>query len=86
MGCGGRAHNSDGAAVGAGATSATSVALKDKSGAQLWSENCAHCHNLRPPNEFSQREWDIIVHHMRVRATLTGDESRKIVAFLKAAD
>ncbi len=34
---------------------------------------------------FSPTEWDIIVQHMRLRASLTGEESRKIVEFLKAA-
>ncbi len=55
-------------------------------GAQAWSDNCMRCHNLRHPRERSDREWDIIVHHMRVRANLTAEEHRVILAFLKAAN
>jgi hypothetical protein len=55
-----------------------------KSPVQLWSENCARCHNSRPTNEFSSAQWDVIVHHMRLRANLTGKEARDIVAFLQS--
>jgi cytochrome c5 len=55
-----------------------------KSGTQLWSENCTRCHNARPSNEYSAQHWDIIVHHMRLRANLTGEEQRKIVEFLQS--
>ncbi|MGD0390877.1 MAG: hypothetical protein ABSC42_18185 [Tepidisphaeraceae bacterium] len=56
-----------------------------KSGVQLWSENCSRCHNARPPEEFSAAQWDVIVHHMRLRANLTGPEAREIVKFLQAS-
>jgi cytochrome c5 len=55
-------------------------------GAQLWADNCMRCHNGRPPEEFSGAQWDTIVHHMRLRANLTGEEAREIVAFLKASN
>ncbi len=57
-----------------------------ETGVQLWSENCTRCHNGRPPEEFSGAQWDVIVHHMRLRANLTGEEAREIVAFLKASN
>ena len=63
-----------------------SAAGSGNGGAQLWMENCMRCHNLRQPRERSDREWDIIVHHMRVRANLTAEEHRLIVAFLKSAN
>ena len=53
--------------------------------AELWAQNCGRCHNLRPPSEFSGAQWDAIVHHMSVRANLTGADSRAILEFLKAA-
>lgn len=56
-----------------------------KGGAQLWAENCARCHNMRPPTEFSSDQWQVIVHEMRVRANLTGQEQRKILEFLQSA-
>ena len=58
----------------------------ERSGVQLWSENCTRCHYARPPQEYSDAEWDLIVHHMRLRANLTGEEQRKITEFLKASN
>jgi predicted phosphoadenosine phosphosulfate sulfurtransferase len=34
---------------------------------------------------YSDAQWDVIVHHMRLRANITGQEQRAIVAFLKSA-
>ena len=55
------------------------------SGEELWSNNCMRCHNLRPPTMYSNAQWDVIVHHMRLRANITGQEQRAIVEFLKSA-
>ena len=74
-----------------GATSATSsgAASSDSymalSGEELWSNNCLRCHNIRPPTMYSNAQWDVIVHHMRLRANITGQEQRAIVEFLKSA-
>lgn len=57
-----------------------------KDGARAWAQNCMRCHNIRDPQERSDREWEVIVHHMRVRANLTAEEHRLIVEFLKAAN
>jgi cytochrome c5 len=55
-----------------------------KTGTQLWSENCTRCHNARPPTTYSGAQWTLVMHHMRSRANLTGEEERKILAFLQA--
>ena len=55
------------------------------SGEELWSNNCLRCHNIRPPTMYSDAQWDVIVHHMRLRANITGQEQRAIVEFLKSA-
>jgi hypothetical protein len=55
------------------------------SGEELWSNNCLRCHNIRPPTMYSDAQWDVIVHHMRIRANITGQEQRAIVEFLKSA-
>ncbi len=60
--------------------------LPIKGGAQVWAQNCMRCHNLRQPHERSDREWEAIVLHMRIRANLTAEEHRLIVEFLKAAN
>ena len=60
--------------------------MAPKGGALSWSQNCMRCHNLRNPRERSDREWEIIVHQMRVRANLTAEEHRSILQFLKSAN
>lgn len=57
-----------------------------KGGAQLWSENCARCHNLKPATMYNDDEWEVVVDHMRGRARLTAHEARKITEFLQAGN
>lgn len=58
----------------------------EKSGAVLWGENCARCHNAPDPTAFSDNEWQAIGTHMRVRAGLTAEETSKIVTFLQQSN
>ena len=62
-----------------------SAVIPQKAGAQLWADNCSRCHNIRPPQSFSDTQWQTITHHMRLRADLTGEETRKITEFLQAS-
>ena len=57
-----------------------------KGGAQLWTENCIRCHNIRSPSTYSDAEWEVAMHHMRIRANLTAEEHKKILEFLKSAN
>lgn len=66
--------------------SASSQAPPAKGGAQLWSENCARCHNMRSPSSYSDAQWEVTVHHMRFIAGLTGEQQRAITEFLKSAN
>ena len=59
---------------------------ESKGGAELWAENCTRCHNNRPATTYSDAEWNVAMHHMRVRANLTPVEHQKIVEFLKSAN
>ena len=59
---------------------------RQKSGVQLWQENCGTCHNLRNPAGYSDAQWEVAVQHMRIRANLTAQEARAIAEFLKAAN
>jgi len=61
----------------------TTKKATDKSGAELWGQNCGRCHNAPGPGEFRNSNWDIVAQHMRVRANITGTDSDKIIAFLK---
>ena len=70
-----------------GSGEATSpAAASQRGGADLWGANCARCHHMRSPSEFSDAEWEVVMLHMRVRANLTGEETRKILEFLKAGN
>lgn len=57
-----------------------------KGGAQLWAQSCLRCHNSRPPSWYSDAEWEVSMHHMRIRANLTAEEHKAIVEFLKAGN
>ncbi len=61
----------------------TSAAIKEKSGAVLWSENCSRCHYSPDPEDYNDAQWEVIVMHMRVRTSLTEDEADKITKFLQ---
>jgi nitrate/TMAO reductase-like tetraheme cytochrome c subunit len=64
---------------------AASDSNMELSGEELWSNNCQRCHNIRPPTMYSNAQWDVIVHHMRVRANITGSEQHAILEFLKSS-
>ncbi|PYJ29629.1 MAG: hypothetical protein DMF24_02920 [Verrucomicrobia bacterium] len=67
---------------GSAASSDTYMGL---TGEELWSNNCLRCHNIRPGTMYGNAQWDVIVHHMRLRANITGQEQRAIVEFLKSS-
>ena len=64
----------------------TPQAIASKSGAQLWGENCMRCHNTPSPATYSDAQWEVVGDHMHYKANLTGQETDKIVAFLKSAN
>ncbi len=64
----------------------TPTVASAKGAAQLWSENCSRCHNIRSPNSYSDAQWDVAMMHMRIRANLTAEEHKKILEFLKSAN
>jgi cytochrome c5 len=67
-------------------TQSTAAEQAEPAGAELWAANCSRCHNIRPPQSFSAAQWQIITHHMRLRANLTGTEIRSITEFLQASN
>ena len=58
------------------------VKESELSGADLWSQNCSRCHNVRNPQEFNDAQWNIIVSHMRVIGGIPGAQARAILKFL----
>ena len=75
----------NGKAADTSTTAASSDSYMGLTGEELWSNNCMRCHNIRPPTMYSDAQWDVILHHMRLRANITGQEQRAILAFLKSA-
>lgn len=55
-------------------------------GVKAWTNNCSRCHNVRDPKEMRDDQWKASVFHMRVRAGLTGQETRDILTFLQSAN
>ena len=68
----------------AGAAAPLKNTASGQSGAQLWAQNCGHCHNIRSPGSYSDAQWDVAMLHMRVRGNLTAEEHKQILAFLKS--
>ena len=55
-------------------------------GAKSWADNCARCHNMRDPQDFRDDQWITTAFHMRLRAGLTGQQTRDILTFLQASN
>ncbi len=55
-------------------------------GSKVWAENCNRCHNMRGPKELRDDQWISTSFHMRMRAGLTGQETRDVITFLQASN
>lgn len=55
-------------------------------GAKSWSDNCMRCHHIRDPKELRDDQWITTTFHMRIRAGLTGQQVRDIIAFLQRSN
>lgn len=55
-------------------------------GAQTWANTCSRCHNMRDPRELRDDQWRAAMAHMRVRAGLTGQETRDVLVFLQGSN
>lgn len=55
-------------------------------GSKVWAENCSRCHNMRNAAELRDDQWVTSVFHMRVRAGLTGQESRDVLTYLQTSN
>ena len=68
-----------------GPTPARAQARPDASaGAAVYARTCGRCHNPRSPVERRDREWTVIISHMRVRGNLSGRDARAVLGFLQA--
>lgn len=55
-------------------------------GSQAWADNCNRCHHMRSAPELRDDQWITTVFHMRIRAGLTGQETRDIITFLQTSN
>lgn len=55
-------------------------------GSKVWADNCNRCHNMRGPKELRDDQWITTAFHMRIRAGLTGQETRDVITFLQASN
>ena len=55
-------------------------------GSKVWAENCGRCHNIRGPKELRDDQWISTSFHMRLRAGLTGQETRDLITFLQGSN
>lgn len=51
-------------------------------GAKVWAENCSRCHNMRDPQDLRDDQWITTAYHMRIRAGLTGQQTRDVLTFM----
>jgi mono/diheme cytochrome c family protein len=65
---------------------ATTESAPVRGRAQMWTQNCIRCHNARSPGYYSDREWQLAMHHMRVRCSITSQEYKAILSFLQSAN
>lgn len=54
--------------------------------AELWAWNCGRCHGIQPAARYSDAEWKIVMHHMRLQCYLTGEEQRAIEQLLRSTN
>lgn len=52
-------------------------------GAKTWAQNCSRCHNARDPADLRDDQWISTAFHMRIRAGLTGQQTRDVLTFMQ---
>lgn len=57
-----------------------------KGRAQIWGENCGHCHGIRPATEFSDVNWEIIIFHMRIHAGFTEAQAKAVREIMQSSN
>ena len=68
------------------ATPTADTATGQMNGSQLYQIHCARCHVRRLPEERTDAQWQTVMLHMRMRASLPGATAREILKFLQASN
>jgi cytochrome c1 len=59
------------------------LSAQELKGGEVWDRNCNRCHNYRVIRERTDRQWKLLVNHMRVRANLSGQEAKAVLKYLQ---
>jgi len=51
-------------------------------GAEIYNLNCVRCHNARPAEDYTAKQWSVVMPHMREKAHLTKQETLLVETFL----
>ncbi len=51
-------------------------------GAEIYNLNCVRCHNARPAEDYTAKQWSVVMPHMREKAHLTKQETLFVETFL----
>lgn len=68
----------------AAVTPAPAASPNTAEGLYLYERNCAKCHRLYKPDEYTAQEWRPILEKMQKMAEITDDDREKIYAYLTA--
>lgn len=55
-----------------------------RSGVQIWQQNCGRCHALQPAVRYTADFWETIMTEMRLAARLSDAEADKVLEFLQS--
>lgn len=55
----------------------------EQTGDKIFRDNCTKCHQERGPMEKTDKEWRVVVTHMRTIAQLTAKEANLVLKYLQ---
>lgn len=55
----------------------------EQTGDKIFRDNCTKCHTERSPMEKTDKEWRVVVTHMRTIAQLTAKEANLVLKYLQ---
>lgn len=58
------------------------VTSEKKDGKKIFENNCANCHRLYAPDEYSKQEWTFILKRMKLKADLNDEEIVAVQEFI----
>lgn len=59
------------------------IALQDlKEGRAIYVNKCATCHHLHLPNQYNNKEWEVNLNKMQIKAKITNEEKRLVYQYL----